>query len=200
MKSLMKETGEMAEKISRHAQELSDMGEKLYLLFHTQHGFEQLRPHTLDMAEFHQSMLGLQAKADEFCADPVNVMTEKHFLVRKFFYTLVSEVRKEFEKAKHNAATWLKGLLAPLKVQIAEHKTQLDKRTESLMKIHENQALLQKNVDELEAQLATAQNHAVTLDQILLVLMKAAQKAGPAPAASTAKQEETAGGPTLSLS
>jgi len=200
MKSLIKETGEMAEKISRQAQELSDMGEKLYLLFHTQHGFDKLRPHTLDMHEFHLALQSLQAKADEFCADPVNVMTEKHFLVRKFFYTLVTEVRKEFEKAKHDAGSWLKNLLAPLKVQIGEHKAQLDKRTESLMKIHENQSSLQKNLEAIEGELAIAQSQSAALDQILLVLMKGAQKAPTGEAAPVRQEAETAGGPSLTLS
>lgn len=197
MKSLIKETGEMAEKISTQAQVLSDMGESLYLLFHTQHGFDQIRPSPLDMAEFRQGMLALQAHADEFCADPLNVMTEKHFLVRKFFYTLVTQVRAQFEKAKHDAGMWLKGLLAPLRLQISEHKAQLDKRTESLMKIHENQSSLQKNITELEAQLAALQNQSATLDQILLRLMKAAQNSGAAPAASPA-ESTTAGGSTSS--
>jgi hypothetical protein len=200
MKSLIKETGEMAEKISLQAQELSDMGEKLYLLFHTQHGFDKLHPHTLDLTEFRQSLQALEAKADEFCADPVNVMTEKHFLVRKFFYTLVSEVRKEFEKAKLDAGSWLRNLLAPLKLQIGEHKEQFDKRTESLMRIHENQSSLQKNLEEVEAQLAQAQSQSATLDQILLTLMKGAPKTAPVPAAPAPQAEETAGGPTLTLS
>lgn len=198
MKSLIKETGEMAEKISAQAQALSDMGESLYLLFHTQHGFDQIRPPPLDMAEFCQGMLALQAHADEFCADPLNVMTEKHFLVRKFFYTLVTQVRAQFEKAKHDAGMWLKGLLAPLRLQISEHKAQLDKRTESLMKIHENQSSLQKNITELEAQLAALQNQSATLDQILLRLMKAAQNSGAAPAASPV-ESTTAGGSTSSV-
>lgn len=198
MKSLIKETGEMAEKISTQAQALSDMGDSLYLLFHTQHGFDQLRPPPLDMAEFRQGMLALQAHADEFCADPLNVMTEKHFLVRKFFYTLVTQVRGQFEKAKHDAGMWLKGLLAPLRLQISEHKAQLDKRTESLMKIHENQASLQKNIDELNTQLAGLQAQSATLDQILLRLMKSAQNSGAAPAASPA-ESTTAGGPTLGV-
>lgn len=198
MKSLIKETSEMAEKISIQAQALSDMGESLYLLFHTQHGFDQLRPPSLDMAEFRQGMQALQAHADEFCADPLNVMTEKHFLVRKFFYTLVTQVRGQFEKAKQDASMWLKGLLAPLRLQIAEHKAQLDKRTESLMKIHENQSSLQKNITELEEQLSALQNQSATLDQILLKLMKAAQKSGNQTATSPAPAE-TAGGPTLGV-
>lgn len=197
MKSLLAEIGEMADRISRQAQDLTDMGGALYLLFHTKHGFEQIKPPMLDLTEFHQGMLRLQEQADEFCADPVNVMTEKHFLVRKFFYTLVSQVRSQFEEAKQDAGMWLKGLLAPLKLQIGEHKAQLDKRTESLMKIHENLETLQKSMSELEEQLATLQNQSATLDQILLTLVKAAQSSGnatPAPAPAT-----TAGGPALDV-
>jgi hypothetical protein len=193
MKSLIKEIGEMAQQINRYAQDLSDMGDALYLMFHTKHGFPQLHPQTLDLTVFQQGMLALQVRADEFCADPVNVMTEKHFLIRKFFYTLVAEVRQEFERAKGEAIAWLKGLLSPLKLQIAEHKAQLDKRTESLMKIHENQSALQKNVDALAQQLAAEQAECAKLDQILLTLMKA----GPV-RESAAVVPETAGGPLLS--
>jgi hypothetical protein len=195
MKRLIKETTALSEKISQQAQELTDLGASLYMLFHTKHGFEQQKPPMLDMMAFHQSMMALEQNAEEFCSDPVNVMTEKHFLVRKFFYTLVTQARSQFEKARNDAGMWLKGLLAPLKLQISEHKAQLDKRTESLMKIHENMASLQKNIDDLEKQLNTLQGQSTELDQILLTLMKAAQKAGNAPPPPPAP--ETAGGPTL---
>ena len=91
---------------------------------------------------------------------------------------------------------YLKRLLAPLKLQISEHKAQLDKRTESLMAIHENQASLQKNIDEVNAHLAGLQAQSATLDQILLRLMKAAQNLVASPAASPI-ENTTAGGPTL---
>jgi hypothetical protein len=176
MKRLIQETTKLAEKISQQSLELVDAGESLYLLFHTQHGFEQQKPPHLDMSTFHQSMMALEQHADEFCADPLNVMTEKHFLVRKFFYTLVTQVRAQFEKARNNAGVWLKGLLAPLKLQIGDHKMQLDRRTESLMKVHENMASLQKNIDEVELQASALQRQSAALDQILLTLMKSAQK------------------------
>lgn len=176
MKRLIQETTKLAEKISQQSLELVDAGESLYLLFHTQHGFEQQKPPQLDMSTFHQSMMALEQHADEFCADPLNVMTEKHFLVRKFFYTLVTQVRAQFENARNNAGVWLKGLLAPLKLQIGDHKMQLDRRTESLMKVHENMASLQKNIDEVELQASALQRQSAALDQILLTLMKSAQK------------------------
>lgn len=197
MKNLIRETGGMAEQISRQAQELVEMGEALYLLFHTQHGFEQRKPDMLDLTDFHQAMLALQGSADEFCADPVNVMTEKHFLIRKFFYTLAAQVRAQFEQARHAAELWLKGLLAPLKLQIAEHKVQLDQRTEALMNVHKDMDSLQKNMAALDAQLASLQDDGARLDQILLKLMKAAQKSDPVETA--AAPAATAGGPTLGV-
>ena len=199
MKSLVKETIELSEQISRESHELSDTGESLYRLFQTQHGFEQYKPAALDMTGFHQGMLELQQLADEFCADPVNVMTEKHFLIRKFFYTLMAQARSQFENARHDTGMWLKGLLAPLKLQISEHKTHLDQRTEALMAIHKNMESLQKTIDELEAQRIALQNQSAALDQILLKLMKSAQKAGPAKSPAAAAPAQAAGTPTLGM-
>jgi len=195
MKALIKQTLEMAEGITRQGLEIKDIGDELYHLFHTRHGFEARKPPLLDMTKFHQSMTALEKTADEFCNDPINVMTEKHFLVRKFFFSLVAQARAQFELAQRDSNHWLKGLLAPLKLQIAEHKAQLDKRTESLMRIHENLESLQKTMAEQEEQLAVLQGQSAALDQILLKLMKSGQKAaGPAPAPGG-----NAGGPSLNM-
>jgi hypothetical protein len=151
------------------------------------------------MTDFQQRMQALVRTTDEFCTDPVNVMTEKHFLVRKFFFSLGAQARAIFEVAHHDANLWLKGVVAPLKLQIAEHKAQLDKRTESLMKVHENLDSLQKNIAEVEERNATLQAQSAALDQILLKLMKAAQVAAAKPLPVAAPVKETAGGPDLGM-
>jgi len=181
MKALIAETAALTERITKQGLEIKSLAEELYHLFHTRHGFEARKPPVLDMTKYHQSMMALQKTTDEFCTDPLNVMTEKHFLVRKFFYSLVGQARSVFEQAHDEAHLWLKGLLAPLKLQINEHKAQLDKRTESLMKVHENMESLLKNISELEQQTAILQGQSAALDQILLRLMKAAQSAAQTP-------------------
>lgn len=197
MKSLIRETIDLAEQISRQSLELSDEGESLYRLFHTKHGFEQRKPPALDLTDFHHGMMELQELADAFCADPVNVMTEKHFLIRKFFYTLIGQARAQFEKARQDANQWLKGLLAPLKLQVSEHKAHLDQRTEALMKIHANLETLQKNIDELQQQRTLLQNQSTSLDQLLLKLMKSVKKAEkPVP---LTPPPTSAGGPALDM-
>jgi len=176
MKLLIKQAIEMAVAITKQGQEIKTIGDDLYQLFHFKHNFELRNPPILDMTHFHQSMMALQQTVDEFCNDPVNVMTEKHFLVRKFFFTLANLVRTHFEQAHHDCKVWLKDLMAPLSMQINQHKLQLDKRTESLMKIHKNLKSLQTNLEELHSQESKLQSQCVALDQILLKLMKAVQK------------------------
>lgn len=197
MKRLIQQTSALAQGITQEGLELQKLSEELYRMFHAKHGFEPRIPPKLDMSEFRQSMENLVKLTEDFCEDPVNVMTEKHFLVRKFFFSLVTEARNIFETAHHDAGVWLKGLLAPLKLQIAEHKAQLDKRTESLMKIHENLDALQKNIAEAEANCKAVQAQGAAIDQILLKLVKAAQESGEE---SPAAAEVTAGGPELSFS
>lgn len=195
MKKLIEQTLILAERITRQSLEIKDIAEELYHLFHARHGFEPRKPPVLDMTHFHQSMQALEKTTEEFCADPINVMTEKHFLVRKFFFSLVAQARAQFEVAHQDAQLWLKGLLAPLKLQITEHKTQLDKRTESLMQIHENLETLQKSVADLEQHYATLQAQGAALDQILLKLIRCGQKTGT----MSETTPQTANGPTLGM-
>lgn len=186
MKNLMRDTGEMADAIARQAQELADAGAALYRLFHTEHGFEPHKPRTLDLTDFLQAMRALEAEADAFCRDPVNLMTEKHFLVRKFFFTLGAQARAHFAQARHEADSWLKSLLAPLKQEIAEHKAQLERRSEALLKVHQDMTGLQQSMEALDAQAAALQAEGARLDQILLALMQSGPAAAQEPRDSTA--------------
>lgn len=198
MKGLIQQTNELAHSITQESTELQKLSEELYRLFHAKHGFEARTPPQLNMGEFRQGMQKLVKLTDEFCDDPMNVITEKHFLVRKFFFSLVGEARQIFETTHHDAGVWLKGLLAPLKLQINEHKIQLDKRTESLMKIHENLDELQKNIAEAEAQYNALLAQSGALDQVLLKLVKAAQTSG-GEAAAFPSAAENAGGPEIAM-
>lgn len=196
MKMLIRQTIAMAADITKQGQEIKAIGDDLYQLFHVKHGFEMRNPPILDMSHFHQSMMALQQTTDEFCNDPVNVMTEKHFLVRKFFFSLANLVRTHFEQAHNESKSWLKELLAPLAQQVNQHKSQLDKRTESLMTIHANLKSLQSNVNALMNQESRLQNQSTALDHILLKLMKAAQNSSnPAPQPAGAAERQAPGVP-----
>jgi hypothetical protein len=195
MKALIADATTLATHVTQQGLEIQKLSEQLYHLFHTRHGFAARKPPALDMSVYQQGMIALQRTTDEFCANPVNVMTEKHFLVRKFFLGLAGQARGIFEQANKDANLWLKEILTPLKLQINEQKTHIDKRTESLMQVHKNMESLQKNIQEAQDKLTALQNQNTALDQILLTLVKAAQQAAPPPVVVA----ENAGGPTLGM-
>lgn len=181
MKNLMRQVIQLAEQSSQHGREIKQLADKLFHFFHVQHGFENISPPMLDMEPFVQQMKSLEKVTETFCADPVNVMTEKHFLVRKFFLSLGQQSQDIFAEACQQSNRWLEDVLAPLKRQMAEHKSALDKRMDSLMQIHTNQDALQQNINKAEAKFAVLQNRGAALDQMLLKLVKSSQSTAIAP-------------------
>ena len=131
------------------------------------------------MQSFMDQMEALEDITKEFCASPINVMTEKHFLVRRFFQSLGRQVQAIFAQTHQETNKWLLNVLGPLKLQINEHKMILEKRTASLMEVHQNTDLLKKNMALVEAEFTTLQNQSSKLDQVLLVLMKSAKPSSP---------------------
>jgi len=189
IRKLIQQTRQMAEEINGMGSNIQQQAEQLYQLFASRHQFEARIPSRLDMSEFTERMAALEKITEAFCRDPVNVMTEKHFLIRKFFMSLGRQVEAIFADTCKQAKTWLKQVLAPLRQQIDEHKENLDKRSKSLMQIHQNADELQNNISALEENLASLQAQSVMLDKLLLKLMQDAKPrimttpAGPAVAA-----------------
>jgi len=179
MKGLIKQTTALAESITLQGKKINSLANHQYELFHSRHGFEKRVPEPLVMQDFMDQMEALEGATEEFCANPINVMTEKHFLVRKFFYSLGQQVQAIFARTHQETNKWLLNVLGPLKLQINEHKMILEKRTASLMEVHQNADLLKKNMASVESEYAILQNQGAKLDQLLLVLMKSAKPSSP---------------------
>jgi Dynamin family len=180
MKGLTKKTTALAGEIILQSKEINRLANQQYELFHSQHGFAKRTPEALAMQNFLDQMTALDGVTEEFCANPVNVMTEKHFLVRKFFHSLGQRAQAIFAEAYQDTNKWLLNVLGPLRLQINEHKLVLEKRTASLMEVHQNTDLLKKNMAAVEAEFSTLQDQCNKLDQLLLVLMKSARPSGSA--------------------
>ncbi|PKO26106.1 MAG: hypothetical protein CVU35_00985 [Betaproteobacteria bacterium HGW-Betaproteobacteria-8] len=189
IKKLIQQTRQMSSEINSLGENIQKQADHLYQLFATNHQFETRIPPKLDMTEFTSRMSGLEAVTDAFCSDPINVMTEKHFLIRKFFLSLGRQVEAIFADALKNAATWLKTVLGPLRQQIDDYKANLDKRSKSLMQIHQNVDELHTSIKNNEQNLTRLQQHGAMLDRLLLKLMTGGksqfsdtQNPSPAPA------------------
>ena len=109
-------------------------------------------PPALNLERHILRMHSLQQNTERFCKDPVNVMTEKHFLVRRFYNGLVTNARGLFSELRAELDSWLKSALTPLSVQLKEHQKLLERKLEGLRKIAGDINTLQERVRQLEQQ------------------------------------------------
>ncbi|PKO47335.1 MAG: hypothetical protein CVU29_02685 [Betaproteobacteria bacterium HGW-Betaproteobacteria-22] len=162
----------LAEEIIIEGHTIKKHADDLYHLFWSKHGFEKTEAVELNMRRFIEDIQALEGITDEFCTNPVNIMTEKHFLIRKFFLGLGVQIQAIFEQAHLDCNRWLNQVIGDLKNQINVHKLALDKRAELLMESHQHADSVIKNIETTEKELAKYQEQSNQLDAILLKLMR----------------------------
>ncbi|MDO9227714.1 MAG: dynamin family protein [Pseudomonadota bacterium] len=115
-----------------------------YQRFHDVHGMERMDPPNLDLSRYRARLDELMVSTQEFCSDPLNIMLEKRFMVKKFYIALVTQARVVFQQVRLETETWLRLTLDPIVARIKEHKTQLEHRLENLNKVHTNLSSIQE--------------------------------------------------------
>ncbi len=175
MRELTRLANKLAEDITIEGNTIKKHADDLYHLFWSKHGFGQTGALPLNMGNFTHNMQALEKITEDFCADPVNMLTEKRFLIRRFFLALGAQIEAIFEQAHADCNKWLNDVIGELKAQINVHKNSLDKRAQSLMESHNSADKLIKNLDAAENDYAKCQQQANQLDAILLKLMRGAK-------------------------
>lgn len=165
----------LAEEIQVESGTIKKHADDLYHLFWSKHGFEKTEAIELNMNNFIQNMQALEKITHDFCSDPVNVLTEKRFLIRKFYLGLGAQIQANFEQANLDCNLWLNAVIGELKTQISSHKKSLDKRAESLMESHDSADKLIKNLESSEIDFSKLLQQSNQLDAILLKLMRCAK-------------------------
>jgi hypothetical protein len=152
MNALFDVFSRQAEKILEFGGETRAFVDRVYREFQEKYGFANLTPPPLNLEKHILAMKALKQSTERFCRDPVNVMTEKHFLVRRFYNGLVSEARAVFQDTRKELDGWLKAALQPISTQLKEHQTLLERRVDNLKKLSGDLSSLQERVHQLEAQ------------------------------------------------
>ncbi len=171
MRELTRLATNLAEKITLEGRTIKKHADDLYHLFRNKHGFEKSEAIELNIHNFIHNMQALGKITHDFCTDPVNVLIEKRFLIRKFFLGLGAQIQAIFEQAHLDCNRWLNVVIGELKAQINVHKNALDRRAESLMESHSSADQLIKHLELSEQELAKYQQQSNQLDTILLQLM-----------------------------
>ena len=152
MQALFDTFSRQAEKILEFAGETRNYVDGVYTEFHKMYGFPKMTPPVLNLERHILHMHSLHQNTERFCKDPVNVMTEKHFLVRRFYNGLVSHARELFRQLRLELDTWVNSALMPLSMQLKEHQKLLERKVDNLRKVAGDINTLQERVRQLEQQ------------------------------------------------
>lgn len=166
MQSLFGQATQQFDKIHQHAAQIKGLVDAAYKRFHEQHGFTQLSPPPLSLERARQGLLDLAQQTTEFCNDPVNIMTEKHFLIRKFYTGLVASADSVFDQARGESEAWLRASLSPLMAQIHDYRAQIERRVETVKQIHDNIDTLEERIKELIQRQGRLLQQSETIDGI----------------------------------
>ncbi len=175
MRGLTKLANSLAEEITLEGATIKKHADDLYHLFWNKHGFEKTEAMELNMTNFIQNMQSLEKITNDFCADPVNLLLEKRFLIRRFYLGLGAQIQAIFEKAHSDCNLWLSFVIGELKGQIGSHKKSLDTRAESLMESHSSADKLIKHLEITQKDFTKMIQQSNELDAILLKLMRCAK-------------------------
>ncbi len=172
MQALFDTFSRQAEKILEFAGETRNFVDGVYSEFHKIYGFPKMTPPVLNLERHILRMHSLHQSTERFCKDPVNVMTEKHFLVRRFYSGLVSHARELFSQLRLELDAWVNSALMPLSLQLKEHLKLLERKVDNLRKVAGDINTLQERVRQLEQQQLQLGKQVEELTQIRNVLQR----------------------------
>ncbi len=138
---------------SQAGEDILQLMERVYDTFHERFKFEKMEMPPLDFESSRMKLKLLVYETEQFCKDPVNiVMTEKRFMVRRFWRMLVDQSRKIFGEARADTERWLQNVPMPLETRIKDHKAQLEARLTSLGSINDRGGAMQAELHKLQGQ------------------------------------------------
>jgi len=137
-------------KVNKQALQIKGLVDAIYHKFHAEHGLLKIKPMRFSLDSYTIELQRLYDEDEAFRKSPVTLIYEQHFVIKRFFITLVSRARVVFADCNANAKVWSNAIMTPVLSQIREHKTLLGKRLDNLKKVQENLSGMGERVHELE--------------------------------------------------
>ncbi|MDH5435479.1 MAG: dynamin family protein [Gammaproteobacteria bacterium] len=167
MKSLFNGARDNMDNAKMQADKIRDEVLSIYKKFHEQHGMMAIKPKMFSITQYKLELDKLYQEAEDFRKSPAMAVTEKYFVIKKFFISIASHARNTFYNAQKDADNWAKIVMNPLVLQIREHKDAMDNRLARLRKISESHETLDVKIKELESDIAELNTQLATIEGIL---------------------------------
>ena len=184
MNELVKLMSQDFESVFSASEDIKKLMQGVYNTFIEKFGFQKMVLPSLDLDPHRTKLKLLVHETEAFVKDPVNVIaTEKSFLVKKFYRTLVNQARSIFGDAKTQTERWIQAVTLPLEVQIKDHKAQLQSRLDNLAKINEKTTTINEQMALLKAEEIDLAKQRAMIDGLVLRVSQHEARASLAPEA-----------------
>ena len=167
MKILFDGALDSMERANKQTQQIRALVQAVYSKFHSEHGLAKIKPVNFSLLPYRSQLQKLYEEAERFRNSPMMIITEQHFVVQKFFVTLVGQARELFSECNTAARAWSKAIMAPILSQVREHKILMDQRLENLKRVHENFDNLSGRIAELESNHQNLENQQLVIRNML---------------------------------
>ena len=167
MQSLISEASTLLEGFEHQNRQIMSVVEAVYTRFNQLPGFTLAPPQLSGMENFRQDLDQLGEKTAEFCRRPINLMTDKTSLAKKFGMEVVAPLRDLFAQLKAETDWWLRELSIPVQDQIQAQKIALEKRDEDINMIRGQITILEARKEETEGALARLQQQEEAIERVV---------------------------------
>ena len=138
--------------VRKESDQIKKLIRTIYQRFHDEHGFTAAQPKMFSIMRHLTDLELLTQEAEIFRNSPMTAMTEKHFVVKRFFVAMVSKARDIFFQARQEINAWIKICLEPLVYEIHNHHDNIEQHLQDLKKISISRETLNDRIKELEQQ------------------------------------------------
>jgi hypothetical protein len=148
-------------------QEIHLMMTAMYRKFSDEHGLAAVTTPDHSLGKYRKEMARLENVFNERFNTLFKMLTlGQHQLTTLFFETLANRVVQVFEIANKETGSWLKALMSPMETQVREHGQQLNRRFDSISRIHGATETLDERIAELETLVRQASDQLDNLARI----------------------------------
>ena len=151
--------------VAERAQLMRRLIRTIYLRFHTEHEFPPLEPAMFSVTSHQIHLDLLRREAELFRNSARTTMTEKHFVVQRYFRTIVDRAHRIFREAHREAHEWLDRALDPLTIEVREYRSTLSQQIldlkhagQSRKTTHQRILQMEREARRMQTQLTSLQN------------------------------------------
>ena len=179
IRQLFHEINRRMETATTQSQEMRRLIRAIYRRFQTQHGMQLAEPEMLSLVP-HQVELNLVYQESEiFRKSPRMALMEQHFLIRHYFRSILTRVRRIFMQAHSEARQWLETALDPLTQEIHEHRNALAQQLNDLKLSGRSRSMVRQRLASIDKECQRMENQLEQLRAIRKELENPAAGAAP---------------------